>query len=582
MSIHDAFLELAATEIDFELDPAERAELERHIAGCEACRRATDAMRDDANAIAYSAGPQLSPMRSEAILAAALRPPKSGPPLRLLAIGALVAIFGVGLLAAGELIRRSQQPGIAGLPTASGFLDAGPSGGPGSPSLPTSRPSSGSPHPAASPAAGELPVRGSGQQLGTEIKMAPGPDGDLYVSIPGQTGTTLVRLDAGGKAAPGWPIVLPGAPLCSLLLTAPDGSVRAVCYTDDLVSELVAPPVRAFAFDAGGDPLPGWPVDIPCCFTGRLVGDQLTMFVREYFGDVEQEGQPAGNSWIVTVAADGAVASGTQVPFALDCCIDTWAVGPDGVAYGTVHDFSGAAPSSQLTAVHATGVPNGFPVAIDGIASGPSFDLVGGIHVTVGSPQVPPARTLVFGTDGRPINSGSSELDLTATSDWNGAGGDFPAPPLVSGDGTTFVIDDSDGTTVVGLGSAGQEMRGWPYRSKVGLQETGFCGPGDTGCGSFRAAPAIGRFGILYLVHAAAKSSAGGSVVAVDEDGRVRGGWPVGLRRPGAAFWSIVAAADGTAFALAIEPEPNGSHSATILSLALNSTVGYTTTVVEP
>jgi hypothetical protein len=35
-------------------------------------------------------------------------------------------------------------------------------------------------------------------------------------------------------------------------------------------------------------------------------------------------------------------------------------------------------------------------------------------------------------------------------------------------------------------------------------------------------------------------------------------------------------------YALAIEPEPNGAHSATILAIAPDSTVQFNVTVVEP
>jgi putative zinc finger protein len=583
MSIHDAFLELAAASIDFELDDDEQAELDRHLAGCEACQRAAAGFRDDAAMIAFGAGPDLSPGRSEAILAAALRPSQNRSPLRLLGIAAVVAIVGVGLVAVGiEYLTRSQAP-MAAVASSPGASPAPAlSGGPTNPSGSTPRSSAGAPGPAASPVTAVLPVRGSGQELGTDVRMAPAPGGDLYVSVPGPRGTTLARLDAGGKPARGWPILLPGASPCDLLLAAADGSVRVVCIADDLVSEFGTAPVRAFAFDAGGRPLSGWPVDVGCCFTGRIIGDELTMYARLYFGDVQQEGQPAGDGWIVTVAADGTVREGTTVPFGVDCCIDTWTVGPDGVAYGTVHDFSGATPKSLLSAVSSAGVAAGFPVVIEGLASGPAFDASGRIHLTVGNPSEPPALSLVVGTNGKAIGPGSDPLAIAATSDWRGAGADYPAPPLVGSDGTTFVIDDRNGTTVGRLGPTGQTVPGWPYRTNLKVEETGSCGEAETGCGWFRAAPTIGPDNILFILRAATKSTAGGSVVAIDQNGRVVDGWPVGLRRPGAQFWSVIVGADGTAYVLAIEPEPNGSHSATILSVAPNSTVDYTATIIEP
>ena len=52
--------------------------------------------------------------------------------------------------------------------------------------------------------------------------------------------------------------------------------------------------------------------------------------------------------------------------------------------------------------------------------------------------------------------------------------------------------------------------------------------------------------------------------------------------RCASAAWSIVVAPTGTAYGLAVEPEPNGSHSATILTLAPDSSVRSTLTIVEP
>ena len=68
----------------------------------------------------------------------------------------------------------------------------------------------------------------------------------------------------------------------------------------------------------------------------------------------------------------------------------------------------------------------------------------------------------------------------------------------------------------------------------------------------------------------------------IEVGGRVRPGWPVELKRPGAEFWSVVVGSDGTAHALAIEPKSSSSSSASILAIAPDSTVRYTTTIIEP
>lgn len=105
------------------------------------------------------------------------------------------------------------------------------------------------------------------------------------------------------------------------------------------------------------------------------------------------------------------------------------------------------------------------------------------------------------------------------------------------------------------------------------------CRPGD-GCGAF-GPPAAVNSSALYFIHRAASPTAGGSITALGVDGRVVDGWPVGLKRAGSMFWSIVAASEGGVWALAIEPEKH-DLSATILRIASGSTVVGTTSVVEP
>jgi hypothetical protein len=56
----------------------------------------------------------------------------------------------------------------------------------------------------------------------------------------------------------------------------------------------------------------------------------------------------------------------------------------------------------------------------------------------------------------------------------------------------------------------------------------------------------------------------------------------VELNRPGSAFWSVVVGSDGTAYALAIEPEAGDASSATILAISRDSTVRWTATIIEP
>jgi anti-sigma factor RsiW len=51
IGVHDRFIDLAAASIDFELSPAERAELDGHLTTCAPCRSFAAALRADARAL---------------------------------------------------------------------------------------------------------------------------------------------------------------------------------------------------------------------------------------------------------------------------------------------------------------------------------------------------------------------------------------------------------------------------------------------------------------------------------------------------------------------------------------------------
>ncbi len=439
------------------------------------------------------------------------------------------------------------------------------------------------------PATASLPVRRSAGGIG--VLMAPGPDDTVYVAIPRPDGSVLALLDRSGRPRPGWPITIEDSTSCGLLLPVDDGSVRIVCHGTDLPQPDDPSQVRAFAFDAGGVPLAGWPVLLPfgwpAGFVGYMVGDELMHFSEQRLTVDPDSGAVSYEAWLTSVAASGTIRSGARV--ARDetaCCDARRAFGPDGVAYGSINDYgdSPEAPkSSELLAVGFAGARAGFPIAIDGLASEPSFDAAGRIHITANDGPDRRARTLVFDTNGQAVAGGSDELGISATDECMGIEGscEDPAAPLVGPDGTAFVIDDFLGTTVVGLSPSGQVMAGWPYRTQLGPSAT-VCCPGDSDAVVTFATPAIGRDNVLFLLHAAATESVGGSIVAVGLDGRVRPGWPVELKRPGAQFWSVVVGSDGTAYALAIEPEPGDTSSASILAVAPDSTVLYITTIIEP
>jgi len=438
-----------------------------------------------------------------------------------------------------------------------------------------------------------LPVQDAGEEreLVPGIQLAATLDGGLYVSIAARAGTVLAHLDSDGRARAGWPLMLAGWTHCTRPVPVADGSVRVVCARFDTSQS------RAFAFDADGRALAGWPVDFPGDIVDwayreqpRVIGDRLAIVAHAYSDqtDPATSRQP-GEAWLVEVTVDGKVSTGTRVAFT---CCPKLSLSPAGVGYVTAYPSSaGETAATEISAFGVDGVRAGWPARLDGIASAPAFGPDGRIHVVVGSPERSPSRTRILDQDGRVQPDGSDELPIASSSEWDGAGAYYPGRPFLADGGLTYVIDErgghvvntSGGTTVLAVDSVGSIVPGWPYRAHMGLEYLGRCSvePGTTGCGLWRTSPAVGPGPILYLLHAAADPSSGGSIVALDRGGRAVEGWPVGLRRPGAMFVSIVVGPDATIYAVAVEPEAGG-RSATILALEPDSTVRYRTTVVQP
>jgi len=457
---------------------------------------------------------------------------------------------------------------------------------------PTPDASPSSPAPAGSdptsiPAA--LPVRGLtiGLLLGSEIMMAPRPQGGLYVSIPSTEedppfGTVVALLDPSGQVARGWPIRLVDALICSPPLVATDGSVRIVCETGDESG-------RALAFDATGRMLPGWPVVIEGWGSWgggqRVIGDRLVVVGHGSYESVDSVTGWANEAWLITVDADATVSIGARLR-----ANGPWSIGPDATAYGVSHPnpwAEGPSPPqvSVITAFDLAGPRPGWPARVDGVASAPAFGPEGQLYLTVGSYTKAASRTVVLDRDGQIVPGGSRELPIATAAAIESEGTWTPSSPLVAADGTAFVsggpASDSrwnapGDTTVFALDSSGRVMRGWPQIP---------CWP-PVGEGWLDAvASALGPGKVVYSLCAApdagssVEPTTGGSIVATGPDGRVRPGWPLVLSRPHAELRSAVVGPDGTVYAVAIENEPDHLGSATILAIGPDGTIRSRTTV---
>ena len=410
----------------------------------------------------------------------------------------------------------------------------------------------------------------------------------MYVLIPMRTApAVLALLDSTGRPTAGWPVVVPGARWCDQLLPVEDGSVRLVCTMENPDGNMFDP-IGAFAFDPNGRLLTGWPVALDgYYFTGQVAGDDLVVLLSRSLGDVDVEGRPSFDVGLVSIAADGSVGDGERLTDVGHCCM--WAVGPDGIAYGVDPASSDPSPqtrNSRITAVDLSGQRAGWPVSLEGITSSSALGPGGQAAVTVASVDGNTSRVVVFGPDGRGAPARSAPLPIRTaeyTGDTGGCTPGTPRAPVVATDGTTFVYSELE-AAVYAVDPSLATMSGWPFEPDAPLAHArpGFEHEHEAGYCPAPVIPAVGPDRTLYLPLQPENGSVGGSLVAVGPDGRVRPGWPVELKRPGAEIWSVVVGSDGTAYALAIEPESGGRSSATILAFEPDSTVRYTTTIIEP
>lgn len=436
------------------------------------------------------------------------------------------------------------------------------------------------------PAPSALPVASGTAQL------APGPDGGTYVltttanaGIAGRSGrSVLALLDRAGDPRPGWPIAVDGWSCANPYSgawppeVASDGSVTVAClsWADGGFSVRMT----VSTFDVSGNLVANWWYADEPSGRPRVVDGRLLVIAREVkeqevtLPDGQVDTRYQTTYWLDEVAGDGTTRrSGER----LELGDPGWPVvlGPDGTAY---HENMA---DGEITAFDLDGLRPGWPVRLGGSLSALGFGPDGHVLVTVAAAGA--TRLVVLGAGGETLAT-SDAFPMEGISAWSGAGPDGrPMAPLVGADGTSVVIGEAaDHTVVYRIDSAGNVLGGWPYRADTAVQWQGTCPAETAGCGVWRAVPAMGQEGTVYLSLAAPDAQIGGSLAGVGPSGKDLAGWPMHLARRGAEFWSVTVGSDGTVFALAVEPEAGGTTSATILAMANDGTVLSRTTVIEP
>ena len=560
---HRRALFLAATAIDFDLDPAERRQLDEHLAGCAACTSDTAALRADAALLAA-----LPPIEPPAWVRRAIGRPRGPQRAVLLVAAALLLVVTVGVaLAVGAAVRDRIVPPV--VPPSPPITAPSPSGA--SPSAASTPVASGAVSPLPSVSPGAVPVvtttsfpAGSGSAW-----IGPGPDGSVWVLADhpgeGDAGASVAvfgLIDSAGQPRPGWPLRLDGwrcaadGPPHGLPIAA-DGSIRLVCAQDTLVDG----PQRhvGFAFDIDGQALPGWPIELPATGltnTAVVVGDELHLVASEI---ASTEGQASSAQaaawWQVVVSATGDVRTGRRYEVADAAGNFDVRLAADGIAYRLTFSGTTAAIRTEITGFDLDGIRTGWPVTVDGIASQPVVGPDGGLVARLMKPGLS-SHVVFIGPAGAAEVTASADLPIDPLDDRTGAGAVLLGP-IVAADGSAWVVGTVDSTKPAVVRVAPDGSIGQPIPLDLPLQPQGACSGQDTGCGVWRAVPVVGPDGTLYIPESAVggpglSSSSGGSLVAIRADGSTRTGWPVFLPDSMAGFWTVLARPDGTVDALAV------------------------------
>lgn len=458
------------------------------------------------------------------------------------------------------------------------------------------------PVPSAPPVSGPVVAPASLPLPSGFVSLAPAATGGVWVlvndppNLASESGRAVLALLAtDGSPAPGWPQEIQGvdcsdgvaSPASRLPLVAADGSVRILCRT---ASPDATRAVFALSFDAAGTAAPGWPVRLPADpVDARMVDDSLV--IAASWATTDASGAVLEAEYrILRISADGQLAQGQAVaPVELATDGPNLIYGPnlaaDGVAFFRWVREDGTDLATEVLAFGFDGVLPGWPVSVPGLVSvlvaGPDGRYYATASANVeGVDALAASQMLVVLTPGGDVVAGS-KLPAAGISVATYAGGTSPLEPMLGSGGSVWVpgVDARGDVVVHALGPDGMVRDGWPWSAGTPIAEQGEVEQDCTGCGVWRTVPAIGPGEVLLVLLAPADATSGGQVVAVGPDGRVVDGWPVKLTNPDGRWDVVVAGADGTVYATAVEPA--GARSAiTLLAISPDSEVAWRSTLV--
>jgi hypothetical protein len=403
------------------------------------------------------------------------------------------------------------------------------------------------------------------------------PPAALSPAITGTSGPTAAAATPGiavdSDIPPAQPLLaaMPQVsdPVSVTPLVAPDGTVY-VALPNGIVDPALPGPTRRWvvALDTAGRPKTGWPVVVELD-PFPLIGDVLLL-----------HGQRGATTWLDALDGRGRRVTGWPVALPDMVCDAPRAAGDH--AYLVCRTGDG---SSRVIGVTGKGVEaDGWPTSLGGAIVGASVDATGHLDLLVGNDGSPSAGDRVWWTSvdengverrgvaitlEEPLYGVSFAPDGTAFLRFNGG-----VPSSCPGNlpGRSYTIETS---SIAALDASGIRP-GWPYVSDDPLSRPVF-GPDGT---VFLTAGRVGYYTGGADVEANSPPS---RILALDQFGREREGWPVTLPFAavaagfsGEAGWSCqsplfylvppVVTPAGTVFALGRPTSADGYHAKTMLA----------------
>jgi hypothetical protein len=423
-----------------------------------------------------------------------------------------------------------------------------------------------------------------------------GPDGSVYID-------GMPALNSTGHARAGW-LVLPNGDRASVVGFGTDGTIYATEDTDTADGD--STDTKLYAFGSNGKVKSGWPLDFGnepdfeigpagTVYAFSYTDSGTTVTVLDSAGKSKAHwtfGAGFNSSCGDAILPDGTLFYSYTASTGSDCSIAVF--GPTGKrlsanspargwdeltmsAAGTVvavgYDYepysTTVVAQTRIAVIGTDGNPAaGWPIALEGAASMPSFGADGTIYVARLGLGTQPAQLTAYDQSGT-LKPGWPVQLPAGFAAFTGDDGGLPLPPVVGDDAVYVAATDGNWTgSVIAFDAAGAILPGWPYTLPQAF--------GDVSSQSVMASSS--NPGPLFVARPGGKGTLflmlDGEIVALGSDGKVVSGWPYVMPDPDNGSWDAwTATPDGGLIAISEAQDTDGVTTVTIVRLTPSGTV---------